>query len=103
MKVFRVLLWLSSYLDLFCTQVDVSNVFLSADIDAEVYVYPPPGYPSAGCFKLNKCLYGLKQAPRLFYRTLAATLLSTALERVPCRPLAHWAAALSDSHFSKAR
>ena len=58
----------------------ISNAFLSADIDAEVYVYPPPGYPSAGCFKLNKCLYGLKQAPRLFYRTLAATLLSAGLQ-----------------------
>ena len=80
MKAFRVLLWISSYLVLFCTQMDVSNAFLSADIDAEVYVYPPPGYPSAGCFKLNKCLYGLKQAPRLFYRTLAATLLSAGLQ-----------------------
>ena len=80
MKAFRVLLWFSSFLVLLCTQMDVSNAFLSADIDTEVYVLYPPGYPGNGYLRLNKCLYGLKQSPRLFYKTLVKTLLSAGLQ-----------------------
>ena len=80
MKAFRVLLWVSSLLGLLCTQMDVSNAFLSADIDTEVYVLYPPGYTGNGYLKLNKCLYGLKQSPRLFYKTLVKTLLSAGLQ-----------------------
>ena len=80
MKTFRVLLWVSSFLVLLCTQMDVSNAFLSADIDTEVYVLHPPGYPGNGYLRLNKCLYGLKQSPRLFYKTLVKTLLSAGLQ-----------------------
>ena len=80
MKAFRVLLWVSSFLVLLCTQMDVSNAFLSADIDTEVYVLHPPGYPGNGYLRLNKCLYGLKQSPRLFYKTLVKTLLSAGLQ-----------------------
>ena len=80
MKAFRVLLWVSSFLVLLCTQMDVSNAFLSADIDTEVYVLYPPSYPGNGYLRLNKCLYGLKQSPRLFYKTLVKTLLSAGLQ-----------------------
>jgi hypothetical protein len=56
------------------TQIDISNAFMYADLDREMYVYPPPGYESLGMLKLNKSLYGLKQAPRLWYDTISEVL-----------------------------
>ncbi len=57
------------------TQLDISNAFMYADLDRDVYVYPPPGYEHLGILKLKKSLYGLKQAPRLWYDTMKEELL----------------------------
>ncbi len=74
-KMFRMLLAISVHLGLRMTQIDISNAFMYADLDREMYVYPPPGYEDLGILKLNKSLYGLKQAPRLWYDTIRDVLV----------------------------
>ncbi|CAI7848303.1 unnamed protein product [Closterium sp. NIES-53] len=53
-------------------QIDVSNAFLYADVDAEIYVEYPYTYPTnpPSVCKLKKSLYGIKQAPRLWQQQL---------------------------------
>jgi len=75
-KMFRLLLAVSVHLGLRMTQIDISNAFMYADLDREMYVYPPPGYESLGMLRLKKSLYGLKQAPRLWYDTIKDVLVN---------------------------
>ena len=51
-------------------QFDVTTAFLNGDLDEEIYVQPPEGYPEAmhKVLLLKKSLYGLKQSPRAWYR-----------------------------------
>ena len=72
--MFRMLLSISVFFGLRMTQIDISNAFMYADLDRDMYVYPPPGYEHLGFLKLNKSLYGLKQAPRLWYDTVSEVL-----------------------------
>ncbi|KAK4699701.1 putative transposase, partial [Phenoliferia sp. Uapishka_3] len=75
----RILQALRAKLNLKCVQFDVSTAFLGADIDKDVYVYPPPGfeYPPGKenwVLKLNKSLYGLRQSPRLWRQRIDEVL-----------------------------
>jgi hypothetical protein len=69
-KTMRVLLTLAARLDIEVRQYDVSNAFLHANIDYDVYVKQPPGYEKPGkegwVYKLRKAMYGLKNAPRAY-------------------------------------
>ena len=61
--------------------MDVKNVFLHGNLEAEVYMCQPPGFkdkkhPEYVC-KLKKALYGLKQAPRAWHRELSESLKKT--------------------------
>ncbi|CAI7859708.1 unnamed protein product [Closterium sp. NIES-53] len=53
-------------------QIDVSNSFLYADVDAEIYIEYPHTYPTnpPSVSKLKKSLYGIKQALRLWQQHL---------------------------------
>ena len=73
-KMFRLLLSVSVFFGLRMTQIDISNAFMYADLDREIYAHPPPGYEHLGVLKLEKSLYGLKQAPRLWYDTMTSLL-----------------------------
>lgn len=86
--------------------MDVSNAFLNAELDKDVYMTIPEGYdiakelgklpasdparrvdPSQLVLKLNKTLYDLKQAPRAWYKVVSAFITSigyTALKSEPC-------------------
>ena len=46
----------------FLYQMDVKNAFLNGDLQEEVYVQPPPGYPHSGSqvCRLRRALYDLK-------------------------------------------
>ena len=81
-KSFRLLLTLCVHFGLTMTQLDVSNAFMYADLDRDIYVHPPPGHEHLGKLKLNKSLYGLKQAPRLWYDTMKATLQEMGFEQL---------------------
>jgi hypothetical protein len=61
--------------DLDIVHIDISQAFISADIDRELYIRLPKGLGGA-VKRLNKALYGLKQASRLFYQMLTETILS---------------------------
>ena len=57
-------------------QYDVTNAFVHADIDADIYTILPIGVynnPNKVCY-LNKALYGLKQSPRLWNKYLKEVL-----------------------------
>ena len=47
-------------------QMYVKIFFLNGDLQEEVYMQPPPGYPHSGSqvCRLRRALYGLKQAPQ---------------------------------------
>jgi len=71
---FRVLLAHAAALGMEVHQMDVSTAFLYADLDEEVYVYPPEGLrhtiPKGKVLRLLKAIFGLKQAPRAWNRCL---------------------------------
>ena len=50
-------------------QMDVKNAFLNGDLQEEVYMQPPLGYPHSGSqvCRLCRALYGLKQALRVWF------------------------------------
>ena len=70
-------MWLSVFLGMRATQMDVKNAFLAGKLDVEIYMTPPPGYEDEiGTVLLVKSIYGLKQAPRIWYNTLISKLHS---------------------------
>jgi hypothetical protein len=60
----RLLLIMSTLLELETTQIDYTAAFVHADIDCLVHVAMPPGFGVPGqVWKLRKSLYGLAQSP----------------------------------------
>ena len=58
-------------------QLDVTSAFLYGELQEEIYMKPPPGYPTPGkACRLKKCIYGLKQSSREWYARLSTTLIS---------------------------
>ncbi|CAK1358438.1 unnamed protein product [Cercospora beticola] len=56
----------------YCHQMDIKTAFLNGEVDEEIYMDPPEGFPERNghVLKLEKALYGLKQAPRQWYKKL---------------------------------
>ncbi|CAI7797886.1 unnamed protein product [Closterium sp. NIES-53] len=69
-------------------QIDVSNAFLYADVDAEIYVEYPHTYPTnpPSVCKLKKSRYGIKQAPRLWQQHLNRKLTEVGFRQLPHDP-----------------
>jgi Reverse transcriptase (RNA-dependent DNA polymerase) len=71
----RLMLIVSSILDLSTIQADYTAAFLHAPIEEDVYVQMPRNYVKPGMIlKLKRCLYGLKQSPRNFFLHVKAQL-----------------------------
>jgi Reverse transcriptase (RNA-dependent DNA polymerase) len=73
----RAILALGAFEDLEIESIDISSAFLNGDIDTEVYMQQPEGFPQGGkedVLKINKGIYGLKQSPRLWHEKLDSVL-----------------------------
>lgn len=59
------------------SQMDVKNAFLHGDLQEEVYMQPPPGFPCplGHVWRLRRALYGLKQAPRAWFERFSSVIL----------------------------
>ncbi|RVW18321.1 Retrovirus-related Pol polyprotein from transposon TNT 1-94 [Vitis vinifera] len=64
----RIILALVAHFDLELQQMDVKTTFLNGELEEEVYMKQPEGFPSSDgeqlVCKLKKSIYGLKQASR---------------------------------------
>ena len=76
MRSFRTIVMLAVAFNLDLNQYDISNAFLNGDLEEEIYMEYPPGYPGeeGTCLKLLKGLYGLKQAARIWNKALIKVL-----------------------------
>lgn len=74
---YRLLFALAARYGWKCHQMDVKTAFLNGDLEHEIYVYSPEGFPEqkGQVLKLKKSLYGLKQSPRQWYNKLSSFLL----------------------------
>ena len=91
-RTFRTVLALAIRYNLTITQYDISNAFLNADIDTEIFMTYPPGYPPKELEKLKevlkllKGLYGLRQASRLWNKLLVKTFVDAGLQVCKTEP-----------------
>lgn len=64
----RLLLAIGATINSEVHQMDVKTAFLNGDLEEEIYMQQPPGFPLSSdpgkVLRLRKSLYGLKQAPR---------------------------------------
>lgn len=71
----RLLLSVAASNDWEIDHLDVRSAFLNANIDQEIYIYPPTNYQSYSAdgtklfWKMKKAIYGLKQSSRLWFIT----------------------------------
>ncbi|CAI7808941.1 unnamed protein product [Closterium sp. NIES-54] len=81
----RILLAVAASRRLPLRQIDVTNAFLYAPVDVDIFVEQPHGFvddPSLVC-QLLKSLYGIKQAPRLWQQYLHARLKRIGFDQLP--------------------
>ncbi|CAI7800280.1 unnamed protein product [Closterium sp. NIES-53] len=81
----RILLAVAASRRLPLRQIDVTNAFLYAPVDVNIFVEQPHGFvddPSLVC-QLLKSLYGIKQAPRLWQQYLHARLKRIGFDQLP--------------------
>jgi hypothetical protein len=81
----RAILALGAFEDLEMESVDISSAFLNGDIDAEVFMQQPEGFPQGppgSVLRLKKGIYGLKQSPRLWHDKLNSVLSTLGFKKV---------------------
>jgi hypothetical protein len=70
--------------DLELIQYDVTNAFVNAEINEEIYMRMAPGYRTTDMlYKLKMALFGLRQAPLLWQRHFTGTLERIGFKAVP--------------------
>lgn len=74
-KTSRALMAITAAFDLEAKQYDVTNAFINAKLNDEVYCECPEGFQRPGhVLRLNRALYGIKQSPLLWLNAFSATL-----------------------------
>ena len=72
MTSIRMVLSITTSMNLEIEQLDVKTTFLHGDLEEDIYMQQPEGFVKRGkehlVCRLKKSLYGLKQAPRKWYR-----------------------------------
>ncbi|KAK1912876.1 hypothetical protein P3342_004812 [Pyrenophora teres f. teres] len=82
-----MLMAIAAKLDLELKQYDVTNAFVHATIDREIYMRMPRGYQKPGTLlKVQKALYGLRISPLLWQKEFTATLTKIGFQQVPQEP-----------------
>ena len=93
MQSVRMVACITVEFNLIFDQIDVSNAFLYADIQEEVFVEQPPGFEVKNkdggdmVMPLEKSLYGLAQSPGNWFNTIDPVLVEigfVALKSEPC-------------------
>ena len=86
-RSFRLLMAIAAYHDLELLQYDVSNAFLHADIDRDIYMRMPRGYRKPGTIlQLNKALFGLRISPLLWQKKFTSSLKKLGFKSIPHEP-----------------
>ncbi|KAI1507250.1 polyprotein [Pyrenophora tritici-repentis] len=86
-RSFRMLTAIAAKYDLELKQYDVTNAFVHATIDREVFMRMPRGHQKPGTIlKLNKALYGLRISPLLWQKEFTSTLKELGFQEVPHEP-----------------
>jgi hypothetical protein len=86
-KTLRVLLAVAAAKGLRLRHIDIKSAYLHADIDEDIYMALPEGYPNSTlpedkCLKILKSLYGLKQAGHNWHRYLDTTIKAMGLRAI---------------------
>ena len=85
---YKVLFARQATFALICHQMDVVTAFLNGELEEEVYIKPPEGFPQAKgmVLRLRKALYGLKQSPRVWYGKFAREIKKLGFRVSVCDP-----------------
>lgn len=86
-RSFRMMMAIAAHNDLELKQYDVTNAFVHATMDREVYMKMPHGYRKPETIlKVNKALYGLRISPLLWQKHFTSTLKTLGFQSVPSEP-----------------
>ena len=86
-RSFRLLMAIAAKYNLELKQFDITNAFVHAPLDREVYMRMPQGYQKPGTvLKLQKALYGLRISTALWQKDFTATLTKLGFQVVPHEP-----------------
>jgi hypothetical protein len=78
---------IAAHYDMELKQYDVTNAFVHATMDREVYMKMPRGYQKPGIIlQVNKALYGLRISPLLWQKEFTTTLRDIGFQPVPHEP-----------------
>ena len=85
----RTIIALSTIMKLKLHQIDFTTAYINADLEEDIYMYPPPGMdvPDGKVLKLMKSIYGLKQAGLNWYKCCTNFMLDMGFTRLisdPC-------------------
>ena len=86
-RSFRMLMAIAAKHDLELKQYDVTNAFVHATMDREIYMRMPRGYEKRGTIlRVQKALYGLRISPLLWQKEFTSTLKALGFTTVPHEP-----------------
>ena len=88
LETIRLMLAIAVHRDWEICQIDVKTAYLHGELDEEIFMEPPEGFPAPNghVYRLKKALYGLKQAGRQWYFKLKSVLNEFGFTQIECEP-----------------